>query len=410
MTASEAREILSVGLNATPDEIRAAYRRLSKSTHPDMQGSAALFRQVKDAFEILIRAPNAPRCPLCDEPLTADHIRNADSECAGVRRKQAARPERHDYSDTQHREPSQQADRLKPRPLSRRAMSAVWISMACLTLLLSSLDREHKVDTGPLFVLPRWQQEEGSASCGDYTIVRTPKSTGRGIKVVARDGTVEREFALDDEARRSPSFGYFDAAWCKDVTGDGVPELMIEQYTGGAHCCSEGTLLSLGKTVSLTAEIHGGHFGVPEPRKLDAWHATYQLVGANDALADFEAGPKDFVPFVYTSPFPRVLDYRGGYFVEATKDYPDLLRSDRQAACGSASKAENEASLKGLGLRMLADSLLLEDWPSVQSELGLPARLVTWLDEQEVKVRSAIASLGGDADSRRSSSPTFGLR
>src|SRR5207249_9863392 len=110
------------------------------------------------------------------------------------------------------------------------------------------------------------------------------------------------------------------------------------------------------------------------------------------ALADFEAGPEDFVSFVCTSPFPRVLDYRGGHFVEATKDYPDLLRSDRQAAREEAGKADSKDCLKGLGLRVLADSLLLDDWTSVRGRLGLPAQIVAWLDKNEAKVRSAMAS------------------
>src|SRR5207249_2117197 len=216
-----------------------------------------------------------------------------------------------------------------------------------------------------LFALPRWKQDEGSAPCGDYTIVRTPKSTGKGIKIVARGGSVVREFALDKEARGGVA--YFDAAWCKDVTGDGMPELMIEEYTGGAHCCSEGTLLSLDKTLSVVVgEIDGGSFGVPAPRRLDAQRPSFQLVGRNGALAYFDAGPEDFVSFACTSPFPRVLDYRGGHFVEATKDYPDLLRSDRQAAREETSNADNEDCLKGFGLRMLADSLLVGDWPGVR--------------------------------------------
>ena len=48
--------VLSVAHDATADEIRHAYRQLARQVHPDMQdvqGTALLFRQVQEAYEIL---------------------------------------------------------------------------------------------------------------------------------------------------------------------------------------------------------------------------------------------------------------------------------------------------------------------------------------------------------------------
>ena len=48
--------ILNVSLDATADEIRHAYRQLARQVHPDMQdtqGTALLFRQVQEAYEVL---------------------------------------------------------------------------------------------------------------------------------------------------------------------------------------------------------------------------------------------------------------------------------------------------------------------------------------------------------------------
>ena len=33
-----------------------------------------------------------------------------------------------------------------------------------------------------------------------------------------------------------------------DITGDGVPDVMIDYYSGGAHCCFESYFINLGKT------------------------------------------------------------------------------------------------------------------------------------------------------------------
>jgi hypothetical protein len=45
---------LGLGHGASEKEIRAAYRRVSKSAHPDQGGSAEAFRRVREAAEILL--------------------------------------------------------------------------------------------------------------------------------------------------------------------------------------------------------------------------------------------------------------------------------------------------------------------------------------------------------------------
>jgi DnaJ-class molecular chaperone len=46
-------DILELSSTADVDEIKAAYRRLSTQVHPDRGGSGALFRLVREAYEIL---------------------------------------------------------------------------------------------------------------------------------------------------------------------------------------------------------------------------------------------------------------------------------------------------------------------------------------------------------------------
>lgn len=55
MTQQEARQLLEVPVSATPEEIRAAHRRLIARVHPDVGGSADLTRQVNAARDILLR-------------------------------------------------------------------------------------------------------------------------------------------------------------------------------------------------------------------------------------------------------------------------------------------------------------------------------------------------------------------
>ena len=55
MSAHQARAILGVGENATPDEIQVAYKRLMLRVHPDNGGAAGLAAQLNAARDRLLK-------------------------------------------------------------------------------------------------------------------------------------------------------------------------------------------------------------------------------------------------------------------------------------------------------------------------------------------------------------------
>lgn len=55
MSASEARSILGVEPEATPEQIRAAYTRLMQRAHPDKGGTAGLAAQLNAARDRLLK-------------------------------------------------------------------------------------------------------------------------------------------------------------------------------------------------------------------------------------------------------------------------------------------------------------------------------------------------------------------
>lgn len=55
MSPEEARSILGVGADATPDQIQAAYTRLMRAVHPDKGGTSGLAAQLNAARDRLLR-------------------------------------------------------------------------------------------------------------------------------------------------------------------------------------------------------------------------------------------------------------------------------------------------------------------------------------------------------------------
>ena len=47
-------EILGISKDSTPEEIKAKYKSLAQHHHPDKGGDALIFKQIKEAYELLI--------------------------------------------------------------------------------------------------------------------------------------------------------------------------------------------------------------------------------------------------------------------------------------------------------------------------------------------------------------------
>jgi len=61
-------EVLGVRPGASPDEVRAAWRRRARATHPDRGGDEATFAEVLEAYRTL-SGEQAPRPPMSGVPV-----------------------------------------------------------------------------------------------------------------------------------------------------------------------------------------------------------------------------------------------------------------------------------------------------------------------------------------------------
>jgi hypothetical protein len=74
MTVVEARLLLEVDAAAGPDELRAAFRRALRRTHPDLHGGdGTAARRVLAAYELLIGEPSPASAPAPEPPPESLH-------------------------------------------------------------------------------------------------------------------------------------------------------------------------------------------------------------------------------------------------------------------------------------------------------------------------------------------------
>ncbi len=117
----------------------------------------------------------------------------------------------------------------------------------------------------------------------------------------------------------------------KDWTGDGVPELELYGYTGGAHCCTILAVLERTKTgVHNLFTFDAGNFGNLEPVQLDS-DAKLELVGTSDVLAYFAGG------YAYSPEVGVVFDWNGSKYELASKRFPRVLLKKAQESWRSYS-------------------------------------------------------------------------
>lgn len=171
-----------------------------------------------------------------------------------------------------------------------------------------------------------------------------------------------------------------------DINDDGVPDLLISRWSGGAHCCFQTMVFSLGDTFAVIAEINGRHL---EPKLL-------QL--DNDPAMEFKVIDWEFAywptSFAYSPSASVVLDWVDGAFVPSVE-----LTDSLQPKYGD--------------LELMAKNLReSENWQS-RSEIVLQdvfqqALDLVYLGEKQKASKFIAAAWGGSNESLASHSLEFG--
>jgi hypothetical protein len=119
-----------------------------------------------------------------------------------------------------------------------------------------------------------------------------------------------------------------------DLDADGEPEVLVDAYTGGAHCCAQTEILRFDGTTYTPVETSWGNIGY-ELKDLDG-DGRPDFVSADDAFSyAFSSFGGSFHP-------PLVLDYDAtakGLFRDITRRFPALVRKNAKDALHALARA-----------------------------------------------------------------------
>ncbi|MBJ7470574.1 MAG: hypothetical protein JHD16_04705 [Solirubrobacteraceae bacterium] len=256
------------------------------------------------------------------------------------RRTQAARVASRSYSPEQLEVPG------TPRLL--RLVMITLVAVACLlaATLTGPVDEagsapaatvKTKVD-GVTATLTYAQRKAGG-SLRRYTKLRlTVRAAGR---------TTLKSVKLRGEAVES--FGSRPRVSVAEVTGDGLPDVVVQVYTGGAHCC----------VVSAIAPSTAEGWGPLIVRNWADFGFELKDLGGTEQV-EFKAWDARFTgafgPFVASQTPIQVMRLQGGTFVDVTREFPEWIKQDitDNAKAWQDAATEDDAELRGVAGRSAA--------------------------------------------------------
>jgi hypothetical protein len=136
-----------------------------------------------------------------------------------------------------------------------------------------------------------------------------------------------------------------------DLDGDGEPEILVDVFSGGAHCCLTARLLTFSGTGYTPLDIGYGDVGYV--LKDADGDGRPELVGYDPRFSSV------FTAFAGSGFPPSVLQVEHGATVDVTRRFPKLIRTDAAARLKDLRKARRGDDVRGILAAYVADEYLL---------------------------------------------------
>jgi len=179
---------------------------------------------------------------------------------------------------------------------------------------------------------------------------------------------------------------------CRDLIGDGVPEVLLMQFSGGAHCCAPHTLYSLTVPPHTLLRAFSGHSDSLEVRQLDG-KGPPELLGYDWRFA-YTYG----LSFAGSPALPTVYRYLGGRYVEDSRSFPGVILGRTQRSGTDVAPGDY--------LYDLAALLVVGKPGEAQSYLeSTPPDIRAWLSNYLPDIRQSLGDYGAQDWPQRAGLP-----
>ena len=169
-----------------------------------------------------------------------------------------------------------------------------------------------------------------------------------GVQVVAADPTFDD---CDSPYCAPAGLGNVSSVSVRDLDGDGEPEVILDLYTGGAHCCYLSRFYRWDGTTYLPADRNFGDPGYAID-DLDG-DGVQELI-----TSDYRFGYQ-FTAFAFSVMPIRIYDLRAGKWELVTTRFPDRIRADAKHAWKTFTKISRSEEPRGAIAAWTADQLML---------------------------------------------------
>ena len=167
-----------------------------------------------------------------------------------------------------------------------------------------------------------------------------------------------------------------------DLEHTGDPDVVLNLFSGGAHCCTVIQIFSFNAAASSYVATERV-FGDPDARIVDLSHdGRFEFLTADDSFA------YRFTDFAASGLPIEILTFAGGHFTDVTRDYPALVAKDA-AFWLKAFKAQARVRY--------ADSVgVIAAWAADEDLLGHTQQVARYLRAQAAAGHlNAAAGVGG---------------
>lgn len=107
-----------------------------------------------------------------------------------------------------------------------------------------------------------------------------------------------------------------------DLEHNGKPDVILDLFSGGAHCCSIEQIFSFDSAAATYVETER-NFGDPGARIVDLRHdGRYEFLTADDSFA------YEFTDYAASGLPIQIVTFSNRHFTDVTRSYPNLIARD----------------------------------------------------------------------------------